>query len=29
VDNGTEFHEYAAFERATQTRFYFATPHHD
>ena len=28
VDNGTEFHEYAALERATATRFYFATPHH-
>lgn len=28
VDNGTEFHEYAALERATGTRFYFATPHH-
>jgi len=27
VDNGTEFHEYAALERATATRFYFATPH--
>src|SRR5712691_2873949 len=28
VDNGTEFHEYAALERVTATRFYFATPHH-
>jgi IS30 family transposase len=28
VDNGTEFHEYAALERATGTRVYFATPHH-
>jgi IS30 family transposase len=28
VDNGTEFHEYAKLERATATRFYFATPHH-
>ncbi len=28
VDNGTEFHEYTALERATATRFYFATPHH-
>jgi transposase, IS30 family len=28
VDNGTEFHEYAALEWATATRFYFATPHH-
>ena len=28
VDNGTEFHEYAALERTTGTRFYFATPHH-
>jgi IS30 family transposase len=27
VDNGTEFHEYAKLERATATRFYFATPH--
>jgi len=27
VDNGTEFHEYAALERATAARFYFATPH--
>ena len=28
VDNGTEFHDYAALEQATATRFYFATPHH-
>ena len=28
VDNGTEFHEYAALERATGVQFYFATPHH-
>ncbi|MGH2374963.1 MAG: IS30 family transposase [Gemmatimonadales bacterium] len=28
VDNGTEFHAYAALERATAARFYFATPHH-
>jgi len=28
VDNGTEFHEYAQLERATDVRFYFATPHH-
>jgi transposase, IS30 family len=28
VDNGTEFHEYAKLERATGTRFFFATPHH-
>ena len=28
VDNGTEFHQYAAIERATPARFYFATPHH-
>jgi transposase, IS30 family len=28
VDNGTEFHDYRAIERATATRFYFATPHH-
>ena len=28
VDNGTEFHEYAALERTIPTRFYFATPHH-
>lgn len=28
VDNGTEFHGYAALEAALATRFYFATPHH-
>jgi IS30 family transposase len=28
VDNGTEFHDYTRLERATATRFYFATPHH-
>jgi len=28
ADNGTEFHAYAALERTTGTRFYFATPHH-
>ena len=28
VDNGTEFHDYAALEQATGTEFYFATPHH-
>ena len=28
VDNGTEFHDYAAIERTTGARFYFATPHH-
>jgi len=28
ADNGTEFHDYPAIERATGTRFYFATPHH-
>ena len=28
ADNGTEFHGYPAIERATRTRFYFATPHH-
>jgi IS30 family transposase len=28
ADNGTEFHDYAAIEAATGTRFYFATPHH-
>src|SRR6266568_1676811 len=28
VDNGTEFHDYVRLERATATRFYFATPHH-
>jgi IS30 family transposase len=28
VDNGTEFHSYAALEQHLPTRFYFATPHH-
>lgn len=28
ADNGTEFHDYPATERATGTWFYFATPHH-
>ena len=28
ADNGTEFHQYPEIERATNTRFYFATPHH-
>ena len=28
VDNGSEFHGYRTIERATSTRFYFATPHH-
>ncbi len=28
ADNGTEFHGYAAIERATGARFYFATPQH-
>lgn len=28
ADNGTEFHDYAALERQTGVRFYFATPHH-
>lgn len=28
ADNGTEFHDYASIERATQVPFYFATPHH-
>lgn len=28
VDNGTEFHDYAALERATTVRVYFATPYH-
>ena len=28
VDNGTEFHSYAALERIVPARFYFATPHH-
>ena len=28
ADNGTEFHSYAAIERATAARFYFAQPYH-
>lgn len=28
LDNGTEFHSYAALEARIPTRFYFATPHH-
>ena len=28
ADNGTEFHGFAAIEKKTQARFYFATPHH-
>lgn len=28
VDNGTEFHSYAALEQVVDARFYFATPHH-
>lgn len=28
ADNGTEFHDYAAIEAATDVQFYFATPHH-
>jgi len=28
VDNGTEFHAYAALEAMIDARFYFATPHH-
>lgn len=28
VDNGTEFHAYAALEGQVSARFYFATPHH-
>ena len=28
VDNGTEFHSYAALERVVDAQFYFATPHH-
>jgi IS30 family transposase len=28
VDNGTEFHSYAALEQRLPTRCYFATPHH-
>jgi len=28
ADNGTEFHDYASVEAATDVRFYFATPYH-
>lgn len=28
ADNGTEFHDYAAVEKATGVKFYFATPYH-
>jgi len=28
ADNGTEFHQYKSIERATGTKFYFATAHH-
>ena len=28
ADNGTEFHQYAEIEERTNTRFYFANPHH-
>jgi IS30 family transposase len=28
ADNGTEFHQYPEIETATNTTFYFATPHH-
>ena len=28
ADNGTEFHSYADIESVTDTRFYFANPHH-
>ncbi len=28
ADNGTEFHGFAAIEKKTQARFYFAIPHH-
>ena len=28
ADNGTEFHGFADIEKKTQTRFYFAKPHH-
>ena len=28
ADNGTEFHQYAAIEKACHIRFYFATPYH-
>ena len=27
-DNGTEFHGYAEIEKASEVKFYFATPHH-
>lgn len=27
-DNGTEFHDYAKVEKATDVLFYFATPYH-
>ena len=27
-DNGTEFHGYAQIEKASEVKFYFATPHH-
>lgn len=28
ADNGTEFHQYKGIEKATDSTFYFATPHH-
>lgn len=28
ADNGTEFHQYAAIEKACNVKFYFATPYH-
>lgn len=28
ADNGTEFHQYKEIEKKTNTRFFFATPHH-
>ena len=28
ADNGTEFHQYEQIESATDTTFFFATPHH-
>ena len=28
ADNGTEFHQYKEIEEKTNTKFYFATPHH-
>lgn len=28
ADNGTEFHQYKAIEKATRTKIYFATPYH-